>query len=109
MKTTISDFVIAFFDLVEAEGRAFKNNTERIVEKTAKNFQKTVFNSSLSLLGIAVVCFIFLIAIFAFAIGLFLWMETFLSPYVSAFILSFIFLIIGFVLLFIIKQKNERD
>ena len=37
MKTTISDFVIAFFDLVEAEGRAFKNNTERIVEKTAKN------------------------------------------------------------------------
>ncbi len=107
MRTTISDFVIAFFDLLEAEGRAFKNNTEKIVEKTTKNFQKMIFNSSLSIFGIALVGFIFIIAIFAFGLGLFLWMKTFLSPYVSAFILSFIFLIIGCILLFIIKRNNE--
>ena len=107
MKTTISDFVIAFFDLLEAEGRAFKNNTEKIIEKTAKTFQKTIFNSFLSILGITIIGFVFLIAFLFFAAGLFMWLETFLSPYISAFILSFIFFIIGFILFFIIKRNNE--
>ncbi len=105
MKTTISDFVIAFFDLLEAEGRTLKNNTE----KTIENIQRSVINSSVSLLGVIIAGFIFVIAFFALGAGLFLWMNTFFSPYISAFILSIVFFVTGFVLLWIIKQKNERN
>ena len=96
MKITISDFVIAFFDLLEAEGREFR-----------KNVQKTFLNSSFIVVGMIVVGFLFLIAIFAFAFGLYLWLKTVFNSYVSAFILSFIFFILGIVLLLFIKQRNE--
>jgi len=109
MKTTISDFVIAFFDLLEAEGRELKNNTEEVIEKATFSFQKIVFNSSLSVLFTVIIGIVFLIAIFSFAFGLFLWFRTFFSPYVSAFLLSFGFFIIGFMLLLFIKRQNGRN
>ena len=97
MKVTISDFIIAFFDLLEAEGREFR-----------KNIQKTFLNSSLLVLGIIISGFLFLISIFAFAFGLYMWLKTIFSAYTSAFILSFVFFIVGIVLVLFIKQKNER-
>jgi len=104
MKTTISDFIIAFFDLVEAEGRELKKNTKEIIF----DLQRSIFNSLISILGIIIIGIIFLIAIFSFALGLFLWMKTFLNIYISAFLLSFIFFIIGIILFFLLKKQNER-
>ena len=109
MRTTISDFVIAFFDLLEAEGREFKTNTEEVIEKAAFYMQRAAFNSSLSVLFAVIIGIIFLIAILSFAFGLFLWFRTFFNPYISAFLLSIGFFIIGFILLLYIKQKNGRD
>jgi len=109
MKTTISDFIIAFFDLLEAEGRELKNNTEEVIEKATVSFQKIIFNSSLSILLIIIIGLIFIIAIFSFAFGLFLWFRTFFNAYISAFFLSFVFFVIGFVLLLFIKWKYGRN
>jgi len=97
MKVTISDFIIAFFDLLEAEGRELKNNTKKVV-----------FNSFLVGMGIVVVCFMFLIAIFSFAFGFYLWLRTIFNACTSAFLLSFLFFILGIVLLLFVKQKNDK-
>jgi len=97
MKTTISDFVIAFFDLLEAEGREFKNNTKKVI-----------FNSLTSVLGVFIVGFMFLIAVFSFACGLYMWLKTLFSAYVSAFLLSILFFVFGVILFLFIKQRNDR-
>ena len=107
MKTTISDFIIAFFDLLEAEVRAFKEGSEEFFEKEYKNFQKTLFKSSLSVLGIGIVGILFFISICAFSIGIYLFLNKFFSVIVSLFILSFMFLIFGFILLILLKKQNE--
>jgi len=53
MKTTISDLVIAFFDLVEAEGRALRHHTLRV--------------------GIGLACVVLALLVTTAATGFFLW------------------------------------
>ncbi len=107
MKVTISDFILAFFDLVEAEVRALKEGSEEFLENEYKKFQKTIFKSSLSVLGSVVVGILFFIAILSFAFGLFLLLNKFLNIIISFFIVSLIFFIIGFILLYYLKKKYD--
>ncbi len=107
MKVTISDFIIAFFDLLEAEVKAFKEGSEEFLEKEYKNFQKTVFKSSLSILGIVMVGILFFFGILAFSFGAFLILNKYFSVIWSLFILSVLFFIFAIILLIILKKKNE--
>ena len=107
MKVTISDFIISFFDLLEAEFKAFKNGSEEFLEKEYKKFQKTLFKSSASVLGVVISGILFLIAVFMLTGGLFLFLNKFFSIMTVCFILSIIFFIFGICLLWFIKKKNE--
>ena len=107
MKVTLSDFILAFFDLLEAEARAFRDSFAEMVETEYKNFQKTLFKSSLTVLGVVIAGALFFISITAFSIGMFLFLNKFFDTVVSLFMLGVVFLILGFVLLFILKKKNE--
>ena len=107
MKVTISDFIISFFDLLEAEFKAFKNGSEEFLEKEYKNFQKTLFKSSASVLGIVISGVLFLAAVLMLGAGLFLLLNKFFSVMATCFILSFVFFIFGICLLLFIKKKNE--
>ncbi len=107
MKVTVSDFIIAFFDLLEAEVRAFKEGSEEFLEKEYRNFQKTVFKSSLSILGVTIVGILFFLAILSFSLAAFLVMNKYFSVIVSLFILSVLFFVFAIILLIVLKKKNE--
>jgi len=107
MKVTISDFIISFFDLMEAEVKAFKSGSEEFLEKEYKNFQKAVFKSSVSMLGIVISGILFSIAILMLLGGLFLFLHQFFSVMSSFFILSILFFVFGICLLWFVKKKNE--
>jgi len=107
MKVTISDFIISFFDLLEAEVRSFKEGSEEFLEKEYKNFQNAVFKSSVSILGIVISGILFLIAILMLTGGLFLFLHKFFSVMASFFILSIIFFVFGICLLWFLKRNNE--
>lgn len=107
MKVTVSDFIIAFFDLLEAEVRAFKEGSEEFLEKEYRNFQKTVFKSSLSILGVTIVGILFFLAILSFSFAAFLVLNKYFSVIVSLFILSVLFFVFAIILLIVLKKKNE--
>ena len=107
MKVTISDFIISFFDLLEAEIRAFKSGSEEFFEKEYKIFQKTIFKSSVSVLAVVMSGILFLVAVLMLVAGLFLFLNKFFSVMATCFILSIIFFIFGICLLLFIKKKNE--
>ena len=107
MKVTISDFIISFFDLIEAEFKAFKNGSEEFLDKEYKKFQKAIFKSSASVLGVAISGILFLVAVLMLVGGLFLFLHKFFSIMTTCFLLSIIFFIFGFCLLWFIKKKNE--
>ena len=107
MKVTISDFIIAFFDLLEAEIRAFKSGSEEFLEKEYKNFQKTIFKSSISILGIVISGILFLVAIISLAAGIFLIFDKLIGTIGACFLVSLIFFIIAGCLLWFLKKKNE--
>ena len=107
MKVTLSDFIIAFFDLLEAEIRAFKSGSEEFLEKEYKNFQKTVFKSSVSLLVIAIIGILFLVAVFMLAGGMFLLLNKFVDVTAACFLVSIMFFIFGGCLLWFLKKRNE--
>jgi len=107
MKVTVSDFIISFFDLLEAEIRAFKSGSEEFLDKEYKNFQNAIFKSLASVLGVAISGILFLIAVFMLTGGLFLFLNKFFSIMATCFILSIIFFIFGICLLWFIKKKNE--
>ncbi len=84
MKTTISDLVIAFFDLLEAEGRALRQHTMNVGY------------------GLGIVLLAMLVA--AVAVGFFLWgiyllLQSWFSPPATALILAGIALLVSLLLL----------
>lgn len=84
MKTTVSDLVIAFFDLVEAEGRALRESTMAVG------------------MGLGFVVLAMLIG--SIAVGFFLWgiyllLLTWFSPPATALLLSLVALTIALIVL----------
>ncbi len=84
MKTTISDLVIAFFDLLEAEGRALRENAMNVGA------------------GLGIVLLAMLVA--GVAVGFFLWgiyqlLLGWFSPPVTALLMSLLALLLSFLLL----------
>ncbi len=88
MKTTISDLVIAFFDLVEAEGRTLRHMTIRV--------------------GIGLSCVIIAMLIGIAAVAFFLWavyqlILIWLSPPVAALLMSLLALTLALATLGVAK------
>jgi hypothetical protein len=88
MKTTVSDLVIAFFDLVEAEGRTLRQETMRV--------------------GVGLSCVIIAMLIGIAAVAFFLWgiYQLFLiwfSPPVTALLMSLLALTLALITLGVAK------
>ena len=92
MKTTISDLVIAFLDLLEAEGRQLR---------------RSALDLGLSL-GVVVLAMV----VGGVAVGFFLWgvyqlLLTWFAPPVTAFLMSLLALVLALVLLGIARWLNR--
>ncbi len=92
MKTTISDLVIAFLDLLEAEGRQLR---------------QSAMDLGLSL-GVVVLAMV----VGGVAVGFFLWgvyqlLLTWFTPPVTAFLMSLLALVLALVLLGIARWLNR--
>ena len=88
MKTTISDLVIAFFDLVEAEGRTLREVTMRV--------------------GVGLSCVIIAMVIGLAAVAFFLWgiyqlVLVWVSPPVAALLMSLLALVLALISLGVAK------
>ncbi len=107
MKVTISDFIISFFDLLEAEAKTFKLSSEEFLDNQYKKVGKAFFKSFFSIFMLLIILLLFFISVVSFAYSMFLCLNIFFKPFVSAFILSIVYLFFGIILLFWIKKKNE--
>lgn len=88
MKTTISDLVIAFFDLVEAEGRTLRQATMKV--------------------GVGLSCVIIAMLIGIVAVAFFLWgvyqlILVWVSPPVAALLMSLLALVLAMITLGVAK------
>lgn len=88
MKTTVSDLVIAFFDLVEAEGRTLREATMRV--------------------GVGLSCVIIAMIIGLAAVAFFLWgiyqlVLVWFSPPVAALLMSLLALVLALITLAVAK------
>ena len=88
MKTTVSDLVIAFFDLIEAEGRALRQATMRV--------------------GVGLSCVVIAMLIGIAAVAFFLWgiyqfILIWFSPPLAALLMSLLALVLALVTLGVAK------
>jgi hypothetical protein len=88
MKTTISDLVIAFFDLVEAEGRTLRQATMRV--------------------GVGLSCVIIAMLIGIAAVAFFLWgvyqlILVWVSPPLAALLMALLALVLAMITLGVAK------
>ena len=104
----IVDLVMAFFELLEAEMNSFKNSFSALIEDEYKRFRETIYKTSLTILGVMIIGIMFFISLVTFAIGAFLVLNKFFGVILSLFLISFIFLIFGFILLSLLR-KNSKE
>ncbi len=92
MKTTVSDLVIALFDLLEAEGR--------LLRQSAMN------------LGVGLGFVVLALIVGGVAVGFFLWgvyqlLLAWFSPAVTAFLMSLLALVLALIILGIARWLNR--
>ncbi len=84
-KVTISDFIIAFLDLVEAESRAFQESAELFFQRQREAFHDTLYKSSWMMLWIASAAVALLGALGFFAWGFYKVFALYISDTVATF------------------------
>ncbi len=108
-KINISDFIIAIFDLVEAEGRALRDTATVFIQKQQINFKKTIAQSSwvIGFIFISIICILCAIAFFIY--GCYEVFLTFLPTFLVPFIITILLLVLAGIFSYIAlsKMKNE--
>ncbi len=96
-KVTISDFTIALFELVEAEGKALQQSIRIFLTEERLALEQTAFSSGLrvALIGAAIVSL--LVALAFLSRGIYGLCVTYFSPQAAPFILGIIWLAISLV------------
>ncbi len=109
-KITISDFIIAVFDLVEAEGKAFKDNANSFLEIQQQNIRKNIIKSLWTASFIFITLLSTISAIVFFIFGCYklltIYVSSILAPFLVTAILIVIALIFGY---FATKKSNYED
>jgi hypothetical protein len=107
-KVSISDFVIAIFDLVEAEGRTFRDTAAIFIQKQQINFKKIISQSSwmIGLIFIAIICILGAIVFFIY--GCYELFLIFLPAFVVPFAIAVLLLILAGIFSYfaLLKIKN---
>jgi hypothetical protein len=109
-KVSISEFVIAVFDLVEAEGRTLKDSAAVFIENQQINLKKTISKSSwiVGLIFIAIACILAAIAFFIF--GCYKVFLIFLPAFIAPFAVSLLLLVIaGIFSYFALRKVGNAD
>jgi len=108
-KVTISDFTIALFELVEAEGKALRQSIRLFLTEERLALEKTAFSSGLSIALAGAAIFSLLIALGFLTWGIYGLCVTYISPPAAPFITGVLWLVAA--LVFIIaagrRKKNE--
>lgn len=107
-KVSISEFVIAVFDLVEAEGRTLKDSATVFIENQQVSFKKTIAKSSqiVGLTFIAIVCVLAAIVFFVF--GCYKIFLIFLPAFIAPFAASLLLLAIAGIFSYFALHKVDN-
>ncbi len=104
-KVTISDFIVAVFDLLEAEGKALKDNSELFFKNQQQNLKQTIKNSAWAI-GFITVSFISLIAAIAFFMfGLYKVLSVYICDMEVPFILSVVLVCLSLIFGYIASKR----
>ncbi len=107
-KVSISDFIIAIFDLVEAEGRAFRDTASIFIQKQQINFKKTLIQSSwiIGLIFTAIICILGAVVFFVY--GCYELFLTFLPTFVTPFAITALLLILAAIFSYFVLSKMKN-
>ncbi len=108
-KVSISDFIIAIFDLMEAEGKALSENTTAFMQKHQRSFKRTISQSGwmIGFIFIAVICILGAVVFFIY--GCYEIFSTLLPNFAASFVIAVLFLILAGIFSYValLKMKNE--
>ncbi len=96
-KVTISDFTIALFELVEAEGKALRQSIRIFLTEERLALEKTAFSSGLSIALIGAAILSLLIALAFLSWGIYGLCVIYISPQAAPFITGVLWLLLSLV------------
>ncbi len=109
-KVTISDFTIALFELVEAEGKALRQSIRVFLTEERLALEKTAFCSGLSLALVGAAILSLLIALGFLSWGIYELCVAYISPQAAPFITGVLWLAISLAFMTAVgrRKKNEH-
>ncbi len=107
-KVTISDFTIALFELVEAEGKALQQSIRIFLTEERLALEQTAFTSgrSIALVGAAIVSL--LVALGFLSWGIYGLCVTYISSQAAPFITGLLWLVISLVFMKAAGRKKKN-
>ena len=108
-KITISDFIIAAADLVEAESRALRESTAAFLQEQKKGFARSAYRSSWTAAWILAFVMTLMGAVVFVSWGVYKLSALYLSPLTAPFVVGGALLLLSLVFAFFARRKGNGD
>ncbi len=107
-KVTISDFTIALFELVEAEGKALRQSIRLFLTEERLALTESAFNSGLSIALAGAAILSLLIALGFLTWGIYGLCVTYISPQAAPFLTGVLWLAISLVFMIAAGRRKKN-